>query len=190
MSMTDVLPVRKDARRNRKAILIAARELLAESGDVPMVEIGRRAGVGQATLYRNFPDREALVAALFGEDLGSLEVLAAEYQGDPDAFFVLLRSIVECQVRLHGLKDGLRERPGDPVGLDSLRKRFITMMKEPLRDAKAAGYLRRDLTVNDVMLVVEMIEGTLDKSSNGSSAAAAARALTLVVDGLAKPVST
>ena len=64
MTTTSETPLRKDAQRNREAILAAARELFAESADVPMYEIARRAGVGQATLYRNFPDRRNLAASL------------------------------------------------------------------------------------------------------------------------------
>lgn len=76
--------LRKDARRNREAILAAARDLFAESGDVAMYEVARRAGVGQATLYRNFPDRDALIAALSVEWLDELERVGAEYAGEPD----------------------------------------------------------------------------------------------------------
>jgi AcrR family transcriptional regulator len=64
--MSDV-HLRRDARRNREAILAAARELFADSAEVSMCEVARRAGVGQGTLYRNFPDRGALVAEILGE---------------------------------------------------------------------------------------------------------------------------
>ncbi len=53
---------RADAVRNRERIVTAAREMFVEHGpDVPLDEIARRAGVGNATVYRNFPDRDALV---------------------------------------------------------------------------------------------------------------------------------
>ncbi|MGW0901851.1 TetR/AcrR family transcriptional regulator, partial [Streptomyces goshikiensis] len=53
---------RADAVRNRERILVAAREMLVETGvEAPLDEIARRAGVGNATLYRHFPDRAALV---------------------------------------------------------------------------------------------------------------------------------
>ena len=51
--------LRRDARDNREAILDAARELFADSADVAMSKIAKRAGVGQATLYRNFANRGA-----------------------------------------------------------------------------------------------------------------------------------
>ncbi len=67
--MTTATPVqrkvtrpRADALRNRERVVTAAREMFVEFGpDVPLDEIARRAGVGNATLYRNFPDRDALV---------------------------------------------------------------------------------------------------------------------------------
>ena len=86
---------RKDAQRNREAILCAARELFADCADVPMYEVARRAGVGQATLYRHFPDRRDLAAAVLVEEMESTEQLAVEHAGDPDAFFLLLRDVVE-----------------------------------------------------------------------------------------------
>ena len=101
MATTSNAPKRKDARRNREAILSAARELFADSADVPMYEVARRAGVGQATLYRNFPDRRDLAAALLLEEMEHTEQLAAEHAGDPDAFFVLVRSVVETIARFH-----------------------------------------------------------------------------------------
>src|ERR1700690_1534755 len=83
--------LRKDAVPNREAILVAARELFADAAEVSMCEVARRAGVGQATLYRNFPDRTALAAELLGEHVERIARLATDCAGDPDAFFVLLR---------------------------------------------------------------------------------------------------
>src|ERR1700742_4116175 len=95
-------PLRRDARRNRDAILTAARQSFAETGDVPMYEIAKRAGVGQATLYRHFPTRGLIAIAIFAEELDGLDTLAAEHADDPDAFLVLLHAVVDLQVRLHG----------------------------------------------------------------------------------------
>jgi AcrR family transcriptional regulator len=178
--------LRKDAQRNHDAILGAARELFAESADVAMYEIARRAGVGQATLYRHFPDRRAVVLALFGEQLERLERLADEHAGDPDAFFVLLRGVVDAQARFHGLIDCLREPSGEkPAEMEPFMQRFVVLIQAALRDAKAAGTLRRDLTLDDVFLVVAMVRGALSKADDPSErAGAAARALALTLDGL------
>ena len=129
-------PQRKDAQRNREAILCAARELFAERGDVPMYEVARLAGVGQATLYRNFPDRRNLVAALLEEHLERVEQLAAEHDGDPDAFFVLLRAIVETMASSHALGELAREDACQAMrssGVDSALPNSSSNPSEPRR---------------------------------------------------------
>jgi AcrR family transcriptional regulator len=183
-------PLRKDAQRNREAILAAARELFAERADVPMCEIARRAGVGQATLYRNFPDRRDLAAALIVEHMEQTEQLAADHAGQADAFFVLIRNVVETMARFHALGDLARENSCLGSELDRRRRRLAELLKEPLRDARAAGRVRPDLTLDDVFLMVSMLKGAVDRADGPAArAAAASRGLTLVLDGLA-PVST
>src|ERR1700712_2722964 len=94
---------RRDARDNRAAILDAARELFADSADVAMCQVARRAGVGQGTLYRHFANRSALAAELLDEYIVRFEVLALAEAGRPDAFFPLLRSLFDAVVGLYGL---------------------------------------------------------------------------------------
>ena len=189
--MSQTVRLRRDARRNREALLNAAKELFAESGDVPMYEVARRAGVGQATLYRNFADRDALIAALSEEWVDELERVGAEHAGEPDAFFVLLRAIVESQARFHGLIDCAQESSAINRELESLQQRLIALFKRTLRDAKAAGLVRRDLTVDDVVLLMGMVEGALSREADAAGrAAAASRVLALALDGLASPNST
>jgi AcrR family transcriptional regulator len=186
VTTTTPAPQRKDAQRNHEAILGAARELFAERGDVPMCDVARRAGVGQATLYRNFPDRRNLVAALLEEQIERVERLAVEHAGDPDAFFVLLRAIVETMARSHALGELARADACLGTALERRRQRIAELIKQPLRVAKAAGTLRRDLTVDDVFLVVSMIKGAVARADGSAAqAAAASRALALVQDGLA-----
>jgi AcrR family transcriptional regulator len=179
-------PRRKDAQRNREAILAAARELYAECADVPMCEVAHRAGVGQATLYRNFPDRRDLVAALLTEQVERIEQLAGEHAGDPDAFFVLLRKVVEAMGVCHALSDLARVDACAGSGLDLCRRRLAEAMKRPLRTAKSAGTLRRDVTIDDVFNVLLMVRGAMEGAEGPNvRAAAASRALALVSDGLA-----
>jgi len=177
--------LRKDAQRNRQAILDAARELFAESADVAMYEVARRAGVGQATLYRNFPDRRALAAELLGEHVERFASLAAEHQGEPDAFFVLLRSLVEGIVHLYAIGELAREDACVGSQLERDRQRIAELIERPLHEAKAAGSLRRDLTVEDVFLVLLMARGAMERAQGAPArAAAAGRVLTLALEGL------
>jgi AcrR family transcriptional regulator len=185
VTATGQAPRRKDAQRNRDAILAAARELFADSADVPMYEVARRAGVGQATLYRNFPDRRDLAAALLFDEMEHTEELAANHAGDPDAFFVLLRSVVETIARFHALGELAREDACLGSALQSRRRQLRELLKEPLRAAKAAGTVRCDLTLDDVFLVVLMVRGAIDSADGPAGrAGAASRALALLLDGM------
>jgi AcrR family transcriptional regulator len=183
--MAETTQLRKDAHRNRQAVLAAARELFAESGDVAMYEVARRAGVGQATLYRNFRDRDALVAALAAEQLDALERVGSEHAGDPNAFFVLLRAIVETQVRFPGLVECAHDDTAASAELQPVQQRLIELLKGSLRDAKAAGLVRRDLTLEDAFLVAAMVDGALSREKDPAGrAGAASRVLTLALEGV------
>src|SRR6476659_10182711 len=78
-------PMRADARRNYEKVLAAAREAFAEGGEsTSLEEIARRAGVGIGTLYRHFPNRQALVEALYLDEVEEVCRSAAELEGgDP-----------------------------------------------------------------------------------------------------------
>jgi AcrR family transcriptional regulator len=174
--------------RNRRAILDAARQLFAESADVSMCEVARRAGVGQATLYRNFEDRRALAAEILVEQLERLTQLANDYAGDPDAFFVLLRSLIESMGDLYALGELARRDACVGSELDQHRQRIAELMKRPLSDAKAAGALRRDASLDDVFLVLLMVRGAMTRADGAAARATAAnRALTLALDGMVPP---
>jgi len=177
--------LRKDARRNRQAILEAARTLFAESDDVAMCQVARAAGVGQATLYRHFPDRGALAAEILGEFAERMSDLAAEHEGDPDAFFVLLRSLVDGMVHLHALSELARDDARGDARLGRNRERIADVMKGPLCDAKAAGRLRRDTSLEDVFLIVAMVRGAMQGLPNAAARSTAAhRVLAIALDGI------
>jgi AcrR family transcriptional regulator len=180
--------LRTDAKRNREAILNVARELFADSTEVPMCEIARRAGVGQATLYRNFPDRQALIAEILGEHVDRMARLAEECSGDPSAFFVLLRWLVESVVDLYALGELSRQDAKVDSQLECSRQRIAELIKQPLNDAKATGTLRRDASMEDVFLLLLMVRGAMVRANGAAArAAAASRVLTLALDGLIAP---
>jgi len=178
-------PRRKDAQRNHEAILVAARELFADCADVPMCEVARRAGVGQATLYRNFPDRRDLAAALLAEQMERTELVAEQHVDDPDAFFVLLRTMIENMASFSALGQLAREDACLGSELERRRRRFAELMKQPLSAAKTARTLRRDVTMDDVFLMLSAARGAMDGADGPvSRASAGARVLTLVLNGL------
>jgi AcrR family transcriptional regulator len=176
---------RKDALRNREAILDAARRLFAESTDVAMCEVARQAGVGQATLYRNFADRTELAAEVFNEYIERFEALAAECLRTPGTFFVLLRHLVLSVAEFYTLGDLARRDARVGSQLDRIRNRIADLIRQPLDDAKKAGRLRRDASVDDVFLILLMARGAMERTSGPEArAVAATRVLTIALDGL------
>jgi AcrR family transcriptional regulator len=179
---------RRDARDNREAILEAARALFADSADVAMSQVARRAGVGQATLYRNFPSRGALAAVILDEHVERLAAIADEHEGEADAFFVLLRGLIDGMVSLYGL--GALARRDEEMGtqLDASRRRVAELLKGPLCDAKAAGTLRRDFSTEDLFLLLSMGRGAMEGLSDpGARSGVAHRMLALILGGIEQP---
>jgi AcrR family transcriptional regulator len=180
--------LRRDARDNRAAILEAARALFADSADVAMCQVARRAGVGQATLYRNFPSRGALAAEILDEHVERLAAVAAEHAGQADAFFVLLRGLIDGMVNLYGLAVLARRDAETDSQLEGSRKRIAALLKGPLSDAKAAGTLRRDVSIDDVFLMLAMGRGAMEGLADaGARSAVAHRVLALILGGIEQP---
>jgi AcrR family transcriptional regulator len=181
------VPRRSDALRNRDAILGAARELFAESADFPMSELACRAGVGRGTVYRNFPDRSHLALAVMADDINNFEKMVSSHPpDDPDALFRVLQAMAEPLMRYNPLQELGRRDGGVDSAAEQLRERFCVLMAGPLRAAKAAGAVRPDLTVDDLVLLTWMIRGaTLISRGSVSRAAIVSRAVSLALDGVA-----
>jgi AcrR family transcriptional regulator len=154
-------PQRKDAARNRAAILDATRELMAGSADFPLYEVARRAGVGQATLYRHFPDRAALAATIARELFDEIAAAVTAHAGRADAFDRLLDTIIDCAVRSHGLTDVVRESPEAWREMERMRDQLIELVDGPLGAAQTAGRVSTDVHAADVFLLLAMIDGAL-----------------------------
>src|ERR1700676_666132 len=105
-------PLRADAQRNRERLLAAASELFAQSGtDVPLEEISARAGVGIATLYRNFPTRDALVEAAYRTEVAHISAAAIELLAEYPPDVALERwteRYVDYVAAKRGMSDALR----------------------------------------------------------------------------------
>jgi AcrR family transcriptional regulator len=177
--------LRRDARRNRALIIEAAREVFAIAGfGAPLDAVARRAGVGRGTLYRHFPDRYALAVAIFEDNVRDIERLAVVHEGRPDAFDVLLRALVDHQVRSHGLLQALVKGPEAP-DLQALAERIVRALAEPIRRAQEDGVLRADLAPADLLdimrMVASVIEGVDDIDVRRASAE---RAMDLLRNGL------
>lgn len=94
------LPRRADALRNRERVIAAAAAVFAERGvEASVPEVAARAGVGKATVYRSFPTKEHLVAAVAIERLGELERGAVARLDAPDAWLALAELLDEAAAR-------------------------------------------------------------------------------------------
>jgi AcrR family transcriptional regulator len=177
--------LRRDARRNRDSIVSAARQVFASVGfDAPLDAVARRAGVGRGTLYRHFPDRHALAVAIFEENVREIERAAESAVDGPGGFDVLLRSVVEQQVRSPGLVPAVLSGT-ETSELRAMGVRVACAFAAPLRRAQEAGSVRSDLTTADVVVIVRMVTAVVDaERDEGRRRLAAARALDLLGRGL------
>jgi AcrR family transcriptional regulator len=146
---------RSDAERNRDKILTVARAAFADPGaEVSMAEISRRAGVGMATLYRNFPGRRELLEALYTEEVDAI-CKAAETPGGqtPGASLVSwLRQLYAFFASKRHIASELLKHTdsGDPV-FDGNRARVIAAGRPLLAAAQHAREIRDDLTLEQVL---------------------------------------
>lgn len=176
---------RSDGRRNRETILAAAAEVFADKGfDAPFYEVARRAGVGQGTLYRHFPDRDALALALFERNVTLLEELAEQLADSGTAFEVLLETIVEQQIAGAGPAASLLGGGRHPH-VEEHAQRVVRVFEAPIRRAVTAGRLRPDFEPRDVLVVLAMVFGVATlKPADTLEALTNARALELVYAGI------
>src|SRR5690242_11260854 len=141
---------RSDARRNRDAILAAALDALTESPDASLNAIAKRAGVGNATLYRHFPTREELVLATYEREVGRL-VEAAEalmHERAPiDALRIWVKRLARYAVTKHGLADALRTAtsPGNDLSSTGTYDAIVGALDRLIQANVSAGTLRPDL---------------------------------------------
>ena len=157
---------RADATRNRERILGVAREAFADPGaDVSMAEISRRAGVGMATLYRNFPGRRQLLEALYSDEIDAVCAAAETIEGEtPGAVLeAWLRRFFIYFVSKRHVADALLAQPGDesPV-VGEGRPRVLAAGEPLLRAAQGSHEVREDLTLEqilDLLIAVAKIPG-------------------------------
>jgi AcrR family transcriptional regulator len=151
-------PKRADALRNYEKVLAAAREAFAEGGEsTALEEIARRAGVGIGTLYRNFPNRQALVEALYIDEVEEVCRTAEQLEGgDP---WQALNDWLERLIAYIGTKRALAAEllnylDHDAALFQSCRASLYAAGEPLLRRAQEAGAVRPDVSIADVMQMV------------------------------------
>lgn len=179
--------LRADARRNREKILAAARELFREQGTaVALDDIARRAGVGIGTLYRRFPDRDALITdvALEGFETGLAAVEAARAAGGGAVAVLdeMFRRVVEQRDRL------VMPLIGGPVVRDprvrKLQRAILGALEEVLAEGRAEGVLRGDITPFDLVGAAAMTCRPMPHLPRETAGALAARHVAVYLHGL------
>jgi AcrR family transcriptional regulator len=173
---------RADARENRARLIHAARQAFAGDDDVSLESIARAAGVGIGTLYRHFPQREALVEAVYRDQIEDLRVGAAELLAgrSPAA---ALRAWMELFADWADAKRGMVEtlaamRGSGAVDLAASRREIEDIIATMLDAGARGGELRADVEAADVR---SMLAGAMAAATDRAQVA---RLFDLALDGL------
>lgn len=180
-------PMRADARRNRELILKAASEVFVGEGpDTPLEEVARRAGVGIATLYRNFASREALIRGVAHAKLTELGAAAEEALAGGEEPFEALRRFghAALRMRIGAVLPALSGRIRIDEELAERRARTLRPVQELIVRAQRAGQLREDVVFGDVPFMVMRLTMLLPGGGLLEDEALAHRHLELYLDGL------
>jgi AcrR family transcriptional regulator len=180
--MTTEKTIRADVRRNRERLLVAAHDLFAEAGtDVSRESVARRAGVGIGTVYRHFPTHDALVEAVYRNEVAQLCDAAEELLRNhpPDAALELwMDRFVVYTAAKRGMSDALHSAFGSSSEVFADARRQMHEALASMLDAGvAAGTVRADVDAEDVLGAMSGIWKIHDRER-------ARRALMLVMDGL------
>ncbi|WP_406146841.1 TetR/AcrR family transcriptional regulator [Streptomyces sp. NBC_01012] len=177
--------VRADAQRNTDALLTAAADVFLTSGvDAPVRQITAKAGVGAGTLYRHFPQRSDLIAAVFRHEVDACAdvapALAAKY-GPAEALTRWLQRFALFFATKRGLSAALHS--GDST-YDSLpayfEQRFMPVLTTLIDAAAAAGEIRSDVDPEDLLVATRNLALPAAEDHNGHTH----RMIALLVDGL------
>ncbi len=161
-------PLRRDAERNRTRILAAAGELFADQGlEVGVDEIARRAGVGMGTLYRRFPNKDALVDAILQtvvEDSRSVaeQALATRPAADALRWFVIQTVDVGVPGERSVKHVFLSNRLWTGRMHELMYEQIVPLMQRMFDNARAAGAIRPDVAFTDVLVLVRALRGVID----------------------------
>jgi AcrR family transcriptional regulator len=183
---TPARSLRADAQRNRDKLLTAATEAFAEEGEeVALETIAARAGVGIGTLYRHFPNREALVVAAYRSEVDALCAAAADLLvrlPADHALRVWAERFADYIATKRSMGDALRSAAASdsPLFADT-RARVLGALDLLLEAGAASGTLRADVDPKDVMRV---INGIWYLPNGPEWRADVGRMLDLVIDGL------
>lgn len=154
-------PLRRDAARHRTQVLEAAAQVFAAHGlDASVEEIARVAGVGVGTVYRRFPTKDALIAALVQDVVDTMSQLALDAARQPDGrgLECFLERSSAYQARHYGCLPRLWNTGTEDESIRRIRRQVAAL----LDDAKRHGRVRRDATSTDVTVIMWSIRGVIE----------------------------
>ncbi|MCX4233269.1 TetR/AcrR family transcriptional regulator [Streptomyces ortus] len=173
--------------RNRTRILAAAQEVLVEQGwEAPLDEIARRAGVGNATLYRHFPVRDALLAEAIERIVVNVADAAEEVAAKDDDPCVALRHFLETAAheRLAALCCLSEEKAGVRPELARQKGRMMQAAQTLLNRAQQTQQVRADMSLEEIIMAVAQLGRPLPGTSWSATDQFGPRILRLYLDGL------
>lgn len=155
--------MRADARRNLDKIVEAAADVVADLGvDAPMVAIAKRAGVGVGTLYRRFPDRNALISAVGRHYMDSIsQALAGAASGNTDAWSAIREFVSWVADSGRGaLAAALAQLPDDAMAeseeFAAEQHRWVQQLEDLVHRAQSDGVMRPDMQADDIMHLINV----------------------------------
>jgi AcrR family transcriptional regulator len=177
--------VRADAQRSIGALLKAAKEVFATSGvDAPVREIAAKAGVGVGTVYRHFPQRSELIAAVFSREIDACAdaaALLAKHHEPVEALERWMQRYADLVATKRGLGAALHS--GDPAFADlpaRFEARLVPALHSLLEAASFAGEIRGDIGAQELLDAVARLSAGAQKAKLG----APRRLIGLLLDGL------
>jgi AcrR family transcriptional regulator len=184
--------LRADARRNRAAVLAAAKKLFADQGlDAQMPDVAKAAKVGVGTVYRHFPTKADLIAALAEQRFERLAEKAREgiEAEDPwEGLCEFIRFSARIQADDRGLCEVMGSRP-EVMAASALAVGLDQILDDLVKRAKGSGKLRKDLEWEDIPMIACGL-GRITPAATGPAAGRWPRLVEIIIDGLRAPRSS
>jgi AcrR family transcriptional regulator len=183
--------LRADARRNREAVIAAAKELFAYQGlDAQMPDVAKAAHVGVGTVYRHFPTKDDLIATLAADRFERLAEKAREALEADDAWeglceFIRFSALIQADDR--GLCEVMGSRPG-VMDAAAVAAGLPELCDALVKQAQRSGELRADLAWEDIPMIACGL-GRIAQADVGPAAGRWPRLVEIILDGLRAPGS-
>jgi AcrR family transcriptional regulator len=179
--------LRVEIARNRERVLRAAAEVFAERGlEATLNDVAHHAGLGVGTVYRRFPNKEALIEALFKDKVDGITAIATEAIGCPDAwegFVTFLDRVLEMQALNRGLREVLLRSEYGHQQIAESKAKTAPILTKLIERTQAEGGLRADFVFEDMPSLMTMI-GSIADYTREVQPELWRRYLALLLDGL------